>query len=88
MKVTAKVFATLVRQVSGPILDRYPEGVRSAAPLAVDLPDGGTITDLIAALGLPREEVKVVFVNGRSQPFDHRLSPGDEVGIFPAVGGG
>ena len=88
MKVYVKVFATLVRQVSGPILDRYPDGVRSAVPLAVDLPDGSAITGLIAALGLPGEEVKVVFVNGRSQPFDHRLSPGDQVGIFPAVGGG
>ena len=86
MKVYAKVFATLVRQVSG--LDRYPEGVRSATLLPVELPDGSTINDLIAALGLPEEQVKVVFVNGRSQAFGHRLAPGDEVGIFPAVGGG
>ena len=88
MKVYAKVFATLVRRVSGPILKRCPEGIRSGRPLEVELPKGSTVDDLITALGLPGEEVKVAFVNGRSQEFDYSLSPGDQVGIFPAVGGG
>jgi len=39
-------------------------------------------------LNLPREEVKVAFVNGRTRPLDWPLQPEDEVGIFPPIGGG
>jgi len=52
------------------------------------LPEGATIADLIHHLNLPAEEVKLAFVNGRARPEDWRLEPGDEVGIFPPVGGG
>ena len=44
--------------------------------------------DLLQSLRLPLEEVKLVFVNGQSRPLTHLLSQDDEVGVFPAVGGG
>ena len=88
MKVCVKVFATLVRSVSETVLARCPQGIRAGSLLEVELPESSTVGDLVAYLTLPREEVRVTFVNGRAQELDFLLSPGDQVGIFPAVGGG
>jgi molybdopterin synthase sulfur carrier subunit len=88
MQVHAKLFATLVSQVPDPIQKRYPQGIRAGYPLEIDLPEGSTLGDLIDHLALPREKVRVIFVNGRAQQLDYRLVPGDEVGIFPPIGGG
>ncbi len=76
--VHVKLFATLRRH--------YPNlGIGEATP--VELPDGATIGQLIEHLRLPANEVKVVFVNGIVREGEYALSDGDEVGIFPAVGG-
>ncbi len=79
MRVRARLFATL-RQ--------YAPSAMAGVPFEVDLPEKATIADLIHQLNLPEEEVKVAFVNGRARPEEWRLEPGDEVGIFPPVGGG
>jgi len=88
MKVYAKVFATLVQHLSGTVLNAYPEGVRAGFLLEVELPEGSTVADLVAYLGLPKEEVRITFVNGKAQELGYCLSPGDQVGIFPPIGGG
>jgi sulfur carrier protein ThiS len=88
MKVHVKLFGTLVRSVSGPILAHYPQGIHAGSRLEVELPERSTVADLVAHLGLPREELKLTFVNGRPQELDYRLTPGDEVGVFSPVGGG
>lgn len=79
MRVHVKLFATL---------RRYVEGATSGVPFEVELPDGATIADLIGRLHLPTEEVKMAFVNGRARPEDWHLESGDEIGIFPPIGGG
>ena len=77
--VQVKLFATLRRQ--------YPElGVGERMP--VELSDDTTVEQLVEKLDLPDEQVKIVFVNGLVQKEGHRLSDGDEVGLFPPVGGG
>ncbi len=83
MIVHAKLFATLRRYAAN-----TATGAHAGTPFEVDLPDGAMIADLIHSLNLPAEEVKVAFVNGRARPEDWRLEPGDQVGIFPPVGGG
>ena len=88
MKIQAKLFATLIRMVPDRIRERYPQSVRAGSPMEVDLPQGSTLADLVDHLGLPPEKVRVIFVNGRVRPRDHVLVAGDEVGIFPPVGGG
>lgn len=88
MEVTVRLYASLARSVSGPVLKQHPQGVRSGSPLEVELPDGSTLADLVNCLGLPVEEVKVVFVDGRARRLEHRLAPEDEIGIFPPIGGG
>jgi len=77
--VQVRLFATLRRHV--PDL-----GLGEAMP--VELPDGATVGQLVERLGLPADQVKIVFVNGVAQEDGSRLSDGDEVGIFPPVGGG
>ena len=49
---------------------------------------GETVLDLTKRLGIPLEEIKLVFVNGAAVSLDAVLSDGDRVGIFPPVGGG
>lgn len=74
MSITVNCFATLARFAP-------PDG---DFPAAVGLSVGQTI-DL---LGIPREDVKTVFVNGLHATMDKVLGEGDRVGIFPAVAGG
>ena len=77
--VHVKLFATL-RQ--------YRPGLGLGEALPVELPKGATVGDLVQQLGLPAEEVKIVFVNALFRDMGHALADGDELGIFPPVGGG
>ena len=79
MLVNVKLFATL---------QRYKPDVSAGQPFTVELPEKSTINDLIAHLEVRANEVKVVFVNGRARAEMYRLKDGDEVGVFPPVGGG
>ncbi len=79
VRVRVKLFATLRRY--------YPElGIGEA--MEIELPDGATVGQLVKRLELPADHVKVVFVNGVAREDGHPLTNGDEVGIFPPVGGG
>ena len=79
MLVQVKLFATLRHQ--------YPH-LELGEAMPVELQDGATVEQLIARLDLPADEVKIVFVNGIVRDGDHVLADGDELGIFPPVGGG
>ena len=79
MKVQVRLYAALVRLVPG---------ATAGTPLEVDLPEGSTLAELVAAIHLPAPEVKVIFANGRAREMSYTLAPGDRVGIFPLVGGG
>lgn len=79
MVVHVKLFAML--------RNRYPDlKVGEAKPVELDA--GATVDQLIECLDLPREQVKVVFVNNVIRSEDHVLQDGDVVGMFPSVGGG
>lgn len=79
MLINVKLFATL---------RRYAGDTSPGQPIPVELPAGATLQDLVQKLGIPPEETKVAFVNARPQELDWVLRPGDEVGIFPPIGGG
>ena len=57
-------------------------------PFELVLPDPCTLQDVVTHLKLSEEEVKITFVNGIIQELDCVLKSGDEIGIFPPVGGG
>ncbi len=79
MQVRVKLFASLVAHV---------EKAGPGIALQIEVPETATLADLANRLKLPREEVKVFFVNGRARPADWILEANDEVGIFPLIAGG
>jgi molybdopterin converting factor small subunit len=79
MRVRVKLYASLSRSFGK---------VAAGVPFEVDMPERTTIVELVNRLKLPKEEVKLFFVQGRARPIDWPLEPGDEVGIFPLIGGG
>ena len=79
MRVTVKLFATLVR---------FKDGLRAGKPFDVDLPEDSVVQDLIDYLKIPPEETHVIFINNVIEEADSKLKDGDVVGMFPPVGGG
>jgi molybdopterin synthase sulfur carrier subunit len=77
--VQVKLFATL-RQ-------RYPD-LEIGEPMPVELPEGTTAGQLLVHLKIPDDQVKIVFINHVIRNRDHVLVDGDDVGVFPPVGGG
>lgn len=77
--VNVKLFATL--------RECYP-GARTGVPIQVRLEDGATVGMLVQRLGIPKEAVRVVFVNGVVVNDASPLRDGDDVGFFPAIAGG
>ncbi|WP_291323563.1 MoaD/ThiS family protein [Desulfonatronospira sp.] len=54
----------------------------------LEVEQGSTARDLIRYLQVPEDDVKIIFINGKSSDPDNPLNDQDRVGIFPAVGGG
>lgn len=79
MQVTVKLFATLTR---------YGQGERAGTPFTIELSENAKLYDLIKLLKIPSEETRITFVNGIIKESDYGLKNGDEVGIFPPIGGG
>jgi sulfur-carrier protein len=88
MQVIVRLYATLAHRVAEPIRAQQPEGIGPGTPITLDLPEGSTLADLAVHLALSQDQVKLIFVNGRSRELEDRLQPGDEVGLFPPIGGG
>ncbi|MDR7464865.1 MAG: MoaD/ThiS family protein, partial [Armatimonadota bacterium] len=76
--VSVRLFATL-RQY-------HPQA--AAGAISVQLDEGATVGDLVQRLGIPRQAVRVTFVNGLVVDDTARLQDGDDVGIFPPIAGG
>jgi molybdopterin synthase sulfur carrier subunit len=57
--------------------------------VSVTLPKGTTVAQLLEEkLGIPRSEMKIIFVNGVSRKGGYALAAGDRLAVFPPVGGG
>jgi molybdopterin synthase sulfur carrier subunit len=74
MKITVRLFA-FFRE------GRFIEEER-------DYPDGTTVTGVIHALGIDIQAVGVTMIASRHCPLDAELKEGDQLGIFPMIGGG
>jgi len=69
-------------------LRRLRPGLALGEALPVELEEGATVGRLFQEMALPEDEIKIVFVNNLVRERDHVLVDGDELGIFPPVGGG
>ncbi len=79
MKITVKLYASLAR---------YSAGGLAGTPFEVHIPNPCQLQQLVDQLGIPAGETRVAFVNGLVRDMDWALQPGDQVGIFPPIGGG
>lgn len=79
MKIEVQLFASLGRYA--------PEG-DGAASFETHLEPGAPVAELLGRLGVPRDVVKLVFVNGVHATEQTVLQEGDRVGVFPPVAGG
>ncbi len=80
IRITVRLYATLRRF--------EPPGLGLGQGFLVELPDRSRLSDLVAALHLPAEETKQIFVKSRRQEPDYLLADGEEAAIFPPIGGG
>ncbi len=75
VQVNLKLFATLRRLVQAQA-ENY------------SIQPGTTVGELIAKLGLPEKQVKLIFIDGVRGGLHTVLHGGERIGIFPPVGGG
>ena len=73
--ITIKLFASLSKYTPASA-DKYP------------VEPGTTVRVLVEQIGVPVDEVKLIFINGVKGDLASSLKSGDRVGIFPPVGGG
>ena len=67
------------------ILRKYVDG---AASVEVEIEPGQTIGQLLEQLGVPTDQTRIVFVDSRAADLSGVLQGGEQVGVFPAIGGG
>ncbi len=79
MIVKVKLFATL---------RKYLPGLELGKAADINLEPDFSIADLYNFLQIPLEEIKLAYVNGIYCEPDTILKDGDEIGIFPPIGGG
>ncbi len=74
--ITINLFANLREYVGG------------AASVELDIEPGQTIEQVIASLGIPFEQTKIIFVDNRRAEIDGVLQGGERLDLFSAIGGG
>ena len=74
MQITIKLFANFRN-------DRFIKEVQTIAP-------DSTVEAIVSELALTEEEVGVILINGRHSNLDQSLVEGDNLSLFPLVGGG
>ncbi|KAF0221738.1 MAG: sulfur transfer protein [Geobacteraceae bacterium] len=74
MQITLKLFATFR-------VGRFAAATR-------DYPAGTRIADVIRELHIPEEQIGMIMLNNRHAEPDQELNDGDNLSLFPLVGGG
>lgn len=79
MEIEVNLFATLMK---------YNTAEDGGKTTFIQMEEGTTILQLMEELKIPRNEVKLRFLNGIGAKEDAVLKDGDRLGLFPPVGGG
>jgi sulfur-carrier protein len=83
IEITVRLFATL-RAYHPAMADPS-----SGQGFVLALQQGTNLRDLLeTCLGIPRDTVKMMFVNGIARDDTYVLQDSDEVGVFPPIAGG
>ena len=59
-----------------------------AASKEMEIEPGETVGVLLDRMGIPRDQTRIIFVNNRPANLSDRLEGGEQIGVFPAIGGG
>jgi molybdopterin converting factor small subunit len=62
--------------------------VKGAVSVSVEIEPGQTIGDVLEKLSVPLGQTRIIFLNHRAAGLDQPLVGGEELGVFPAIGGG
>jgi sulfur-carrier protein len=54
----------------------------------LEVAEGTTVRQLLEQVGAPVKTSHQVFVNSRKAGLDHPVADGDEIAVFPPIGGG
>jgi molybdopterin converting factor small subunit len=74
--VKVNLYATLRKYVGG------------APSVEVEIEPGQTVAEVLARLGVPADQTRIIFINNRAAGLSHVLQGGERLGVFPAIGGG
>jgi len=69
-------------------LNKYNPRGPNTREFTLEIEPGTNLLKLYEILGIPPEEIKQAFVNGRRVEADYILKDNDEIGIFPPIAGG
>jgi len=69
-------------------LERIRPGLKAGEALPLELREGTTVERMVEALGIPKNGIHLVLINGTTRSLDHPLSDGDRVALFSPIGGG
>jgi molybdopterin converting factor small subunit len=75
-------------QVTVNLYATFREHVGGQPSVVLEIEAGQTIGQLLSELGVPLEQIRIIFCNHRLTEPGHRLEGGETVGVFPAIGGG
>lgn len=59
-----------------------------AASVELEIEPGRTIQEVVAGLGIPAEQTKIIFVDNRRADLGCSLQGGERLDLFSAIGGG
>ena len=51
-----------------------------------EISEGDTVESLLDRLGMPKADIKIIFLNNKIVDFDAVLHDGDQLGLSPPVG--
>jgi sulfur carrier protein ThiS len=88
LKVYVKLYANLVERIPEELLSSHKGEIKAGVPFEAELAEKSSVADLLSFLNLQKKEAVLVFINGRNRRIGHILAAGDEIGIFPPIGGG
>jgi molybdopterin synthase sulfur carrier subunit len=80
MKIQLNLFASLTRFL--------PDPESASFSNLLEIEEGTTIETLLDHLKIPREQPKIIFLNGIHAEGSTVLKEGDRLGVFPPLAGG
>jgi sulfur-carrier protein len=76
VRVKLSLYATLRAHIGG------------KPSVELEIEPGQTVGEVLDRVGVPREQTRILLVNSRTAALADELSGGEQIAVFPAIGGG